>query len=66
VKLDNKIILSDSQVATIIKGEESGYKNSYIVTLANGELRVVDKDTLTLAETLGKTKTTKYPPRKNY
>lgn len=47
------IILSNGQTAHIIRGQESGYKNCYIVRLENDELRVIDQETLTLAETLG-------------
>lgn len=49
---DKMIVLSNNQTATIVKGEESGFKNSYIIRLENGELRVIDQETLTLAETL--------------
>ena len=34
----------------IIRGDESELKNSYIVKLEDGELRVIDRETLTLAK----------------
>ncbi|WP_406834992.1 bacteriocin [Lactococcus lactis] len=49
---DKTIMLSNHQTATIVKGDEAGFKNCYIVLLEAGELRVVDRETLTLAETL--------------
>lgn len=49
MKKDTVIKLSDGQTATIIKGDESDYKNCYIVQLEDGQIRVVDKKTLTLA-----------------
>lgn len=55
MKKDEIIKLSDGQKATIIKGDESDYKNCYIVQLEDGQIRVVDRKTLTLAESLGST-----------
>lgn len=49
LKKDDIIKLSDGQTATIIKGDESDYKNCYIVQLEDGQIRVVDRKTLTLA-----------------
>lgn len=52
MKKDEIIKLSDGQSATIVTGDESSIlKNVYIVKLENGELRVVDRKTLTLAHT---------------
>ncbi len=52
MKKDEIIELSDGQTATIITGDESSIlNNSYIVKLENGEVRVVDRKTLTLAAT---------------
>ena len=52
MKKDEIIELSDGQTATIITGDESSVlNNSYIVKLENGEVRVVDRKTLTLAAT---------------
>lgn len=49
MKNGDVIKLSDGQKATIIKGEESNYRNIYIVELQDKEIRVIDKLTLTLA-----------------
>lgn len=49
MKKDEIITLSDGQTATILKGDESDYKNCYIVQLKSGQIRVVDRKTLTLA-----------------
>jgi hypothetical protein len=49
MKSTDTIKLSDGQTATIIRGEESEFKNIYIVQLQNKQIRVVDKKTLTLA-----------------
>ncbi|WFB95696.1 bacteriocin [Lactococcus lactis] len=50
MKKDEIIKLSDGQKATIVTGDESStLSNSYIVKLEDGELRVVDRKTLTLA-----------------
>lgn len=50
MKKDEIIKLSDGQQATIIKGDEStNLQNIYIVKLEDGEIRVVDRKTLTLA-----------------
>ena len=52
MKKDEIIELSDGQTATIITGDKSSIlNNSYIVKLENGEVRVVDRKTLTLAAT---------------
>lgn len=56
VKKDEVIKLSDGQKATIVKGDESDYKNCYIVQLEDGQIRVVDRKTLTLAKSAGDTK----------
>ncbi|MCJ1968547.1 bacteriocin [Pseudolactococcus carnosus] len=56
---DDVITLSDGQTATIIKDtrpsikgiDNKYYNNIYIVQLENGQIRVVDKKTLTLAKT---------------
>lgn len=53
MKRDEIVKLSDGQKATIIKGDESDLKNSYIVMLEDGQKRVVDRKTLTLAESAG-------------
>lgn len=49
MKKDEIIKLSDGQIATVVRGDESILINSYIVELENGGLRVVDRETLTLA-----------------
>lgn len=49
MKRDDIITLSDGQTAKIIKGDESEYQNCYIVELENGQKRVVDRETLTIA-----------------
>lgn len=54
MKRDEIIKLSDGQTATIIRGDESALVNSYIVELEDGQLRVVDKKTLTLARIQGR------------
>ena len=41
MKRDDIIKLSNGQEATIIRGDESELKNSYIVKLEDGELRVI-------------------------
>lgn len=51
MKRDDIITLSDDQKATIIRGDESYLTNSYVVQLEDGQLRLVDKRTLTLANT---------------
>lgn len=44
------IMLSDGQQAVIMVGDEnSNFNNIYVVRLKNGECRVVDRKTLTLA-----------------
>mgnify|MGYP000834784697 CR=1 FL=1 len=43
----------DGQIATIVTGDESTtLQNCYIVRLENEDIRVVDRKTLTLAESL--------------
>ena len=50
---DDVIKLSDGQTATIVTGDESTtLQNCYIVRLENEDIRVVDRKTLTLAESL--------------
>ena len=49
MKKDDIITLSNGQKATIISGDESYLANSYVVQLEDGQLRMVDKKTLTLA-----------------
>jgi len=45
------ITLSDGQTATVKTGSESTLLNNcYVVELEDGEIRVVDRKTLTLAE----------------
>ncbi len=44
MKRDDIIKLSNGQEATIIRGDESELKNSYIVKLEDGELRVIDRE----------------------
>ncbi|MCT1170445.1 bacteriocin [Lactococcus lactis] len=47
------IKLSDGQIATIVTGDESTtLQNCYIVRLENEDIRVVDRKTLTLADSL--------------
>ena len=54
MKKDEIIKLSNGQKATVVKGDESNtLNNTYIVQLEDGQLRVVDRKTLTLAEALG-------------
>ncbi|MDG4983949.1 bacteriocin [Lactococcus lactis] len=50
MKRDDIITLSDGQTATIVRGDESDFKNVYIVQLDNGQTRVIDRETLTLAK----------------
>lgn len=53
MKKDDVIKLSDGQIATIVTGDESTtLQNCYIVRLENEDIRVVDRKTLTLAESL--------------
>lgn len=50
MKKDEIIKLSNGQKATIVTGDESSsLSNTYIVRLENGDVRVVDRKTLTLA-----------------
>lgn len=50
MRKDEIITLSDGQTATIITGDESNvFNNIYIVKLEDGQVRVVDRKTLTLA-----------------
>ncbi|WP_406835080.1 bacteriocin [Lactococcus lactis] len=49
MKKDDIIKLSDGQTAAIVRGDESDFKNAYIVMLKDKQLRVVDRKTLTLA-----------------
>ncbi|MCH5356621.1 bacteriocin [Lactococcus lactis] len=51
MKKDDVIKLSDGQIATIVTGDEStSLNNCYIVRLETDDIRVVDRKTLTLAE----------------
>lgn len=58
IQKDNIIVLADGQNATIIKDtrpraigiDNHYYNNIYIVQLENGQIRVVDKKTLTLIQ----------------
>ncbi|MCT0077911.1 bacteriocin [Lactococcus lactis] len=53
MKKDDVIKLLDGQTATIVTGDEStSLNNCYIVRLENEDRRVVDRKTLTLAESL--------------
>ena len=53
MKKDDVIKLSDGQIATIVTGDESTtLQKCYIVRLENEDIRVVDRKTLTLAESL--------------
>ncbi|MDG4968944.1 bacteriocin [Lactococcus lactis] len=54
MRRNETIKLADGQEATIIRGDESALVNSYIVQLDSGELRVIDKKTLTLAPIQGR------------
>lgn len=50
MKQGDTIKLSDGQQATVTVGEESNnFNNIYVVRLKDGDLRVVDRKTLTLA-----------------
>ncbi|WP_042753057.1 hypothetical protein [Lactococcus garvieae] len=50
MKQGDTITLSNGEKATVTVGEESdNFKNIYVVRLENGDLRVVDRQTLTLA-----------------
>ncbi|CEN28590.1 MAG: bacteriocin [Lactococcus sp.] len=49
MKKDEIITLANGQKATVIRGDESYLVNSYVVQLEDGQLRMVDKKTLTLA-----------------
>ena len=47
---EDVIILSNGEKVTVIVGDESSnFNNIYVVRLKNGERRVVDRETLTLA-----------------
>lgn len=53
MKKDDVIKLSDGQTATIVTGDEStSLQNCYIVRLENEDIRVVDRKTLTLADSM--------------
>ncbi|AGY44865.1 bacteriocin [Lactococcus lactis subsp. lactis KLDS 4.0325] len=53
MKKDDVIKLSDGQIATIVTGDEPmSLNNCYIVRLENEDIRVVDRKTLTLADSL--------------
>ena len=50
MKQGDTIKLSNGEKATITAGDESqSFNNIYVVRLENGDLRVVDRKTLTLA-----------------
>lgn len=50
MKQGDTIKLANGEKATITVGEESSnFNNIYVVRLENGDLRVVDRKTLTLA-----------------
>ncbi|MCI3860791.1 bacteriocin [Lactococcus garvieae] len=50
MKQGDTIKLSNGEKATITVGDESpNFNNIYVVRLENGDLRVVDRKTLTLA-----------------
>lgn len=49
-----EIILADGQKAILIKNKNTTFNNILIVEL-DGILRVIDKETKTLAQTLGET-----------
>lgn len=50
IKKDDTITLSTGEKATVTVGDESTFFNNiYVVKLENGECRVVDRKTLTLA-----------------
>ena len=50
---NDTIFLSSGKKARIIRGDESNLVNSYIIQLEDGQTRVVDKETLSLAESRG-------------
>lgn len=50
MKQGDIITLSDGQKATVTMGDEnSNFNNIFVVRLTDGDLRVVDRKTLTLA-----------------
>lgn len=50
INKDDVITLSNGEKATVTVGEENpNFNNIYVVRLEDGDLRVVDRETLTLA-----------------
>lgn len=50
MKQGDTIKLSNGEIATVTMGDENeNFKNIYVVRLEDGDLRVVDRKTLTLA-----------------
>lgn len=50
MKQGDTITLSNGEIATVTMGDEnSNFNNIYVVRLKNGERRVIDRKTLTLA-----------------
>lgn len=53
IKKDDIITLSNGEKATVTVGSENpNFNNIYVVRLENGDRRVVDRKTLTLASNL--------------
>ena len=53
INKDDIITLSNGEKATVTVGDESpNFNNIYVVRLENGDRRVVDRKTLTLASDL--------------
>lgn len=53
IKKEDIITLSNGEKATVTVGDEStNFNNIYVVRLENGERRVIDRKTLTLASNL--------------
>ena len=48
MKTGDKITLSNGEQATVVSGDINLYKNALIVELENHDVRVVDRETLTL------------------
>ncbi|WP_240664917.1 bacteriocin [Lactococcus lactis] len=50
MKTGDKITLSNGEQAIVVSGDINLYKNALIVELENHDVRVVDRETLTLAK----------------
>ncbi|MCO0817560.1 bacteriocin [Lactococcus lactis] len=50
MKTGDKITLSNGEQATVVSGDINPYKYALVVELENHDVRVVDRETLTLAK----------------